>query len=88
MACRAGLEGVMCPTVFRECGFRFYFAEGGEQDARPRLRTPGRRGQSSGWRQDRDRGNLGALDHFLFALEIVHEHQEEIREAWHAHFAT
>lgn len=89
VATRAGLEGAMCPTVFRERGFRFYFFS--REENRMHVHVRHADGEVDFWMAPRIEiaKNLGLDPHPVrTALDIVHEHQEEILEAWHAHFAT
>jgi hypothetical protein len=81
--------GAMSPTVFREQGFRFYFFS--KEENRMHVHVSHANGQLKIWMAPHIEiaKNLGLPEHLVrTVLDIVHERQEEIREAWHEHFSS
>jgi hypothetical protein len=86
---RRDWKGAMSPTVFRERGFRFYFFS--REESRMHVHVCHADGEVKFWMAPRIEiaKNLGLQPHQVrTALDIVHERQEEICEAWNAYFAT
>ncbi len=77
----------MSPTVFREGGFRFYFFS--REESRMHVHVHGQNGEAKCWLEPAIElaHNGGLARHEInAALQIVQEHQNDIRSAWHKHF--
>lgn len=77
----------MSPTVFREGPFRFFFFSREEQ--RLHIHVQSADGEAKCWIEPsievaRNHG-LSTQD-VNRALELVADHEQEIRDAWHRHF--
>ena len=77
----------MSPTVFREGGFRFYFFS--REESRMHVHVHGRNGEAKFWLEPAIElaQNGGLAQHEInAALQLVQEHQNDIRSAWRKHF--
>ena len=77
----------MSPTVFKEGPYRFYFFS--REEPRMHVHVHGPRGEAKFWLEPRISvaQNYGLTAQQLNAvLQIVQEHEDEIRKAWEAHF--
>lgn len=77
----------MSPTVFREGPFRFFFFSREEERIHIHVQSPD--GEAKFWIEPTielaRNHQLGDQD-LRRALELVVEHQQEIRDAWQRHF--
>ena len=77
----------MSPTVFREGGFRFYFFS--REETRMHVHVQAQNGEAKFWLEP-----AVELAQFIGlsrreineALRLVQEHEDDIHNAWHAHF--
>ena len=79
----------MSPTVFRAGGFRFYFFS--REEPRVHVHVYGPKGEAKFWLEPRIEvaQNYGLSDRQLNkALQLIREHEDEIRSAWKAHFES
>jgi hypothetical protein len=75
------------PTIFREAGYRFFFFS--REEPRLHVHVQHESGEAKIWLEPRIRvaRNWGLTEKRLSAvLKLVQEHEDEIREAWKAHF--
>lgn len=75
----------MSPTIFHEGPFRFYFFSREET----RMHVHATSGEAKFWLEPRIElaQNYGlGMRQVNAALRLVQEHEDEIREAWKAHF--
>ena len=79
----------MSPTIFRAGGFRFYFFSREERRMHVHVHTAN--GEAKFWVEPQIElaHNYGLNDRQLNdALQLVREHEDEIRKAWKAHFGS
>lgn len=79
----------MSPTVFRELGFRFFFFS--REEMRIHIHVESGHGEAKFWLEPEIElaENYGLRSSELSKiLELVEEHQDEIRNAWNEHFGT
>ena len=79
----------MSPTVFRAEGLRFYFFS--REEARPHIHVEAPSGEAKFWLDPtvalaQNHGLSRAL--ITKAARLISEHEDEIREAWKAHFGS
>lgn len=77
----------MSPTVLRVRGYRFYFFS--REEPRPHVHVQHASGEAKFWLDPRLElaQNYGlTTTRIAKALEILREHQDEIRAAWEKHF--
>ena len=77
----------MSPTVFSKEGFRFYFFS--REETRAHVHVHHADGEAKVWLDPRIElaQNHGLKSHRLkVVIRLVHEHEDEIRKAWKAHF--
>jgi hypothetical protein len=77
----------MCPTVFREAGYRFYFFS--REEPRMHVHVQGQNGEAKFWLEPAielaQHTGLSRCE-INEAFRIVQEHEHDIRSAWHRHF--
>jgi Domain of unknown function (DUF4160) len=77
------------PTVFREGPFRFFFFS--REELRMHVHVQSADGEAKFWIEPQielaRRHGLGDQD-VSRALQLVVEHEQEIRDAWHRHFGN
>jgi hypothetical protein len=79
----------MSPTVFRHGPFRFYFFS--REEARMHVHVQSSAGEAKFWLEPEIKlaQNYGlSARQVSVALKLVKEHEDEIREAWEAHFGS
>lgn len=79
----------MSPTVFREGPFRFYFFS--REETRMHVHVQAAEGEAKFWLEPEIElaMSVGLPRHQVnTALEMVKEHEDEIRKAWDAHFGS
>lgn len=79
----------MSPTVFRARGLRFYFFS--REEPRLHVHVQAQQGEAKFWLEPKIEmaENLGMNARSLsLALQLVKEHEQEIREAWKRHFGS
>jgi hypothetical protein len=77
----------MSPTIFRHGPFRFYFFS--REEERIHVHVQGTGGEAKFWLEPRIElaVNYGLNERELKrSLELVQEHESEIRQAWQKHF--
>ena len=78
----------MSPTIFRERGFRFFFFS--REEPRMHIHAVGADGEAKFWLEPQIElaQNYGLKASALRTVqELIEEHRDEIRAAWHRHFA-
>ncbi len=77
----------MSPTIFRAGGLRFYFFS--REEPRLHVHVQGTRGEAKFWLTPEivifENYGLSARQ-VSIALRLIREHEDEIRQAWKAHF--
>ncbi|MCI0333883.1 MAG: DUF4160 domain-containing protein [Planctomycetes bacterium] len=79
----------MSPTVFRHGPYRFYFFS--REETRMHVHVQSAAGEAKFWLESEIElaQNYGLNTRQLnAALRLVKEHEDEIREAWQAHFGN
>jgi hypothetical protein len=79
--------GPMSPTVFRAGGFRFLFFS--REEARIYIHALHTEGEAKFWLDPKIAlaQNVGLSGRQVnAALELIREHEDEIRDAWKSHF--
>jgi hypothetical protein len=77
----------MSPTIFRHGPYRFYFFS--REEPRMHVHVQGSSGEAKFWLEPQIelaqnyRLNTRQVNELL---QLVKEHEDEIRDAWHAHF--
>ncbi len=77
----------MSPTVFRDGPFRFFFFSREEERLHIHVQSPG--GEAKFWIEPEiELAQLPTLSDqdLRRALELIIEHEQEIRDAWNRHF--
>jgi hypothetical protein len=77
----------MSPTVFRDGPFRFFFFS--REEERVHIHVQSAKGEAKIWVEPEIEiaRNYELSDQDLRrVLELVREHEQEIRDAWHEHF--
>jgi hypothetical protein len=77
------------PTIFRAGGLRFFFFS--REESRMHVHALGEDGEAKFWMEPSIElaKNYGLSEHTVReALQIVMEHENEIRAAWNAHFKS
>jgi len=77
------------PTVFRAQGYRFYFFS--REEPRIHVHIQHADGEAKFWLEPSIElaQNYGLRPHHLGAAEqLIREHEDEIRAAWHKHFPS
>ena len=85
----ASTELLMAPTIHREQGFRFFFLS--REEPRKHVHVIRAEGEAKFWLEPEIElaRNYGLSRRQLKeAEEIVEEHQNEFRAAWHQHFGS
>jgi hypothetical protein len=77
----------MSPTIFRAKGLRFHFFS--REEERMHVHVLGQEGEAKVWMEPQI--EVAADSHLSektlgVALELIREHEDEIREAWRRHF--
>jgi hypothetical protein len=78
----------MSPTIFREGGFRFYFFS--REEPRMHVDVQGQNGEAKFWLEpaiELSQHTGLSRQEISAALRLVQEHENDIRSAWHKHFA-
>jgi hypothetical protein len=77
----------MSPTIFRSGGLRFYFFS--REEPRLHVHVQGPRGEAKFWLIP----EIALVENYGLsarqttrALRLIREHEDEIRQAWKAHF--
>lgn len=81
------LAAHMSPTIFRAKGLRFHFFS--REEERMHVHVPGHEGEARVWMEPEIEVAAGSRlsDKTLgVALELIREHEDEIRKAWRRHF--
>lgn len=77
----------MSPTIFKKNGLRFYFFS--REETRLHVHVQGERGEAKFWLEPEialaQNHGLGQRS-LASAGRLIEEHQDEIRDAWRAHF--
>ena len=79
----------MSPTVFRKSGFRFYFFS--REETRIHIHVHHASGEAKFWLEPNVvlAQNFGLSPSRLArAIQLIGEHEDEIRRAWEAHFGS
>lgn len=82
-----GYDDDVSPTIFREAGYRFYFFS--REEARMHVHVHHETGEAKIWLEPEVMvaENYGLSERRLAtALRLTREREDEIREAWTAHF--
>ncbi|MBI3449601.1 MAG: DUF4160 domain-containing protein [Acidobacteria bacterium] len=77
----------MSPTVLRAKGLRFYFFS--REERRPHVHVAGPGGEAKFWLEPVvELAHNGGLTRraLSLAIQLIREHEDEIRSAWKAHF--
>lgn len=83
----SGIVSIVSPTVFREGPFRFFFFSREEERVHIHVQSPD--GEAKFWLEptiELARNHQLSEQDVRRALELVIEHQQEIRDAWQRHF--
>lgn len=79
----------MSPTIFRAAGFRFYFFS--REETRMHVHVHGQNGEAKFWLEPRielaHSFGLPAREVHA-ALDLIQEHENDIRAAWNRHFGS
>lgn len=79
----------MTPTIFREGSFRFFFFS--REESRIHVHVAHTEGEAKFWLKPKIElaTNQGLSQKQLSeALSLIHQHNEEILNAWNAHFGS
>ncbi len=79
----------MSPTVFKEGGYRFYFFS--REEPRIHIHVHHANGEAKFWLEPKLElaQNYGLSQaRITTALRLIREHENEIRDAWQAHFGS
>ena len=79
----------MSPTVFRDGPFRFFFFS--REEPRAHIHVQSADGEAKFWIEPKVElaRNYGLSDQDLSrVLQLVVEHEQEIRDAWRSHFGS
>jgi hypothetical protein len=79
----------MSPTVFRDGPFRFFFFS--REETRMHIHVQSADGEAKFWIEPAIElaRNYGLSDQGLSrALQLIVDHEQEIRDAWHRHFGS
>jgi hypothetical protein len=77
----------MSPTVFKKAGLRFYFFS--HEEERVHVHVQGERGEAKFWLEPEiEMARNFGLSHASLrtGLQLIREHEDEIRTAWKEHF--
>ena len=79
----------MSPTVFRDCPFRFFFFS--REETRIHVHVQTAEGEAKFWIEPQielARNHELSDQDLRRALELIIEHEQEIRDAWTRHFGS
>ena len=79
----------MSPTIFREGPFRFFFFS--REEARVHVHVESPDGEAKFWLEpgiELARNYRLAENDLRRVRDLILEHEEEIRDAWHRHFGS
>ena len=78
---------LMSPTVFRDGPFRFFFFS--REEERMHIHVQSADGEAKFWIDpeiELARNHKLTVQHLSRVLQLVVDHEQEIRDAWHRHF--